>query len=123
MASSPATPISTWQKYSQGSERGSVLRPAPGELVDAASRADQGDGVVILTISRHMSSSYEAARLAAGLLEEQGTGREKVAVVDTGTAAGAEGLVVLAASRAARSGLPVAGVVAAAEGAAGGRGW
>jgi len=96
----------------------STSGPAPGELVDAASRADQGDGVVILTISRHMSSSYEAARLAAGLLEEQGTGREKVAVVDTGTAAGAEGLVVLAASRAARSGLPVAGVVAAAEGAA-----
>ena len=96
----------------------STSGPAPGELVDAASRADQGDGVVILTISRRMSSSYEAARLAAGLLDEQGTGREKVAVVDTGTAAGAEGLVVLAASRAARSGHTVAGVVAAAESAA-----
>jgi DegV family protein with EDD domain len=96
----------------------STSGPAPGELVDAASRADQGDGVVILTISRRMSSSYEAARLAAGLLEEQGAGRERVAVVDTGTAAGAEGLVVLAASRAARSGLPVDDVVAAAEGAA-----
>ena len=96
--------------------------PAPGDLVDAASQADQGDGVVILTISRHMSGSYEAARLAAGLLEEQrggkDAGKERVAVVDTGTAAGAEGLVVLAASRAARAGLPVEGVVAAAEGAA-----
>jgi len=96
----------------------STSGPAPGELVDAASRADEGDGVVILTISRHMSSSYEAARLAADILEEQGGGRQRVAVVDTGTAAGAEGLVVLAASRAARSGLAVDGVVAAAEGAA-----
>jgi len=96
----------------------STSGPAPGELVDAASRAGQGDGVVILTISRHMSSSYEAARLAAGLLEEQGGDRERVAVVDTGTAAGAEGLVVLAASRTARAGLPLEGVVAAAEGAA-----
>lgn len=94
--------------------------PAPGELAEAASRADQGDGVVILTISRRMSSSYDAARLAAGLLEGQGdgAGKEKVAVVDTGTAAGAEGLVVLAASRAARSGLPLEAVVAAAERAA-----
>jgi DegV family protein with EDD domain len=96
--------------------------PAPGELVDAASQADQGDGVVILTISRRMSSSYDAARLAAGLLAEQGPGKdageERVAVVDTGTAAGAEGLVVLAASRAARAGLGLDGVVAAAERAA-----
>jgi DegV family protein with EDD domain len=92
--------------------------PAPGELVDAASGADQGDGVVILTISQRMSGSYDAARLAAGLLEEQGGGGQKVAVVDTGTAAGAEGLVVLAASRAARAGLPIEGVVAAAEAAA-----
>jgi DegV family protein with EDD domain len=96
--------------------------PAPGELVDAASRADQGDGVVILTISRRMSGSYDAARIAAGLLEEQGpgkgSGKQRVAVVDTGTAAGAEGLVVLAASRAARAGLGLDGVVAAAERAA-----
>ncbi len=100
----------------------STSGPAPGELVDAANRADQGDGVVLLTISRRMSGSYESARLAAGLLEEQGArkeaGKETVAVVDTGTAAGAEGLVVLAASRAAHEGLPVEGVVAAAEGAA-----
>lgn len=96
----------------------STSGPAPGELVDAASRADQGDGVVILTISRRMSSSYEAARLAAGLLEDQGAGGRRVAVVDTGTAAGAEGLVVLAASRVARAGLPLDAVVAVAEGAA-----
>ena len=85
------------------------MGPAPGELAHAAEGADQGDGVVILTISRRMSGVYEAARVAALSLEGK-----RVAVVDTGTAAGAQGLVVLAASRAARAGAPLDAVVAAA---------
>ena len=68
----------------------STSGPAPGELAEAAGAADQGDGVVILTLSQAMSGVYQSARLAMDLLEG-----EKVAVVDTGTAAGAEGLVVL----------------------------
>lgn len=87
--------------------------PAPGELARAAAQADEGDGVVILTISRRMSAVYDAARVAASSLEEN-----NVAVVDTGTAAGAQGLVVLAASRAARAGMALDGVVAAARAAA-----
>lgn len=90
--------------------------PAPGELAQAVERADQGAGVLVLTVSRRMSAVYQAARLAVGLLEgEKGT---KAEVVDTGTAAGGQGLVVLAASRAARAGLPLAEVVAAAQVAA-----
>jgi DegV family protein with EDD domain len=88
----------------------STSGPAPGELAGAAEVADEGDGAVILTVSRKMSAVYESARLAANLLEGKA-----VAVLDTGTAAGAQGLVVLAAARAARAGLPLDGVVAAAE--------
>ena len=91
----------------------STSGPAPGELADAAAAADRGDGVVVMTVSARMSGVYEAARVAAGSLEGK-----QVAVVDTGTAAGAQGLVVLAASRAARSGAPLAQVVAAARVAA-----
>jgi DegV family protein with EDD domain len=91
----------------------STSGPAPGELAEAASAADQGDGVVILTLSQAMSGVYQSARLAMDLLEG-----EKVAVVDTGTAAGAEGLVVLAAARAARDGLPLGSVVDEARRAA-----
>ena len=80
----------------------STSGPAPGELAEAARAADQGDGVVILTLSHAMSGVYQSARVAMDLLEG-----EKVAVVDTGTAAGAEGLVVLAAAKAARAGLPL----------------
>ncbi len=94
----------------------STSGPAPGELAEAARRADQGDGVVLLTVSARMSGAYASARLAAELVAEEG---REVAVVDTGTAAGAEGLVALAAARAARAGLPLAQVVAAAREAAG----
>ena len=88
----------------------STSGPAPGELAHAAEAADEGDGALILTVSRRMSAVYESARLASKLLD----GRS-VAVLDTGTAAGAQGLVVLAAARAARAGLPLDAVVAAAE--------
>jgi DegV family protein with EDD domain len=88
----------------------STSGPAPGELATAVRGADTGDGVVLLTLSQRMSSVYQAGRLAADMLAGK-----NVAVVDTGTAAGAQGLVVLAAARAARAGLPLAGVVSAAE--------
>jgi len=90
--------------------------PAPGELAQAVEGADRGAGVAVLTVSRRMSAVYQAARVAAGLVgEEKGTRAE---VVDTGTAAGGQGLVVLAASTAAHAGLPLAEVVAAAQAAA-----
>lgn len=90
----------------------STSGPAPGELARAVEMADTGDGALILTVSRKMSAVYDAARLASHLLDDR-----SVAVLDTGTAAGAEGLVVLAAARAARAGRPLADVVGAAEAA------
>ena len=92
----------------------STAGPAPGELAAAVGRGDQGDGVVVLTVSRRMSAVFQAANLAAGLAE----GRA-VRVVDTRTAAGGQALVVLAAAQAAQRGAGLAEVVAAAERAAG----
>lgn len=94
----------------------STSGPTPGDVVRAAREADAGEGVVVLTISKNMSSTWESARLAARVLE----GEQKVLVVDTGTAAGAEGLVVLAAARAARAGAGLEEVASAAEEAAAG---
>jgi DegV family protein with EDD domain len=79
----------------------------PGEFLEAIEPID-GD-VVILTISRQMSSTFEAARTAANMAGG------KARVLDTGTAAGGQGLVVLAAAEAAARGESVDGVVAAAE--------
>jgi len=79
----------------------------PGEFLTAIEPID-GD-VVVLTISAQMSSTYEAARTAAKMAG--GMAR----VVDTRTAAGGQGLVVLAAAEAAARGDDVDTVVAAAE--------
>jgi DegV family protein with EDD domain len=61
-------------------------------------RADEGDGVVVLTVSSKMSASYQSAVVAAGTYDGD------VQVIDSGTAAGAEGLIALAAVEAARTG-------------------
>ncbi len=86
--------------------------PSPGQFAAAIRERLTGDGVLVLTVARSMSSTYQAARLAAA----RTPGR--VEVLDTGTAAGGQGLVVLAAAQAARRGEPLAGVLAAARRAA-----
>lgn len=89
--------------------------PPPGAFVEAVTEAvtegGPADGVVILTVAQRFSSTYQTAQTATRLLPEA----TPVRVVDTGTAAGGEGLVVLAAAQAARAGAPLEAVVAKAE--------
>jgi DegV family protein with EDD domain len=89
--------------------------PSAGEFVVAieAAFADGASAVLVLTISASMSSTFAAARLAAS---EVTTG--PVIAFDTGTAAGAQGLVVLAAAECAADGGSIDDVVAVAERAA-----
>lgn len=75
--------------------------PPPGAFLEAIEEADDGEGVVVLTVGSRYSSSAEAARLAASQTESP------VEIVDTQTAAGGEALVVLAAAAAARQGLGI----------------
>jgi DegV family protein with EDD domain len=88
------------------------------EAIDEA-RARPGpehvDSVLVLTIAASMSSTFEAARLAA----EQGGEEIPVRVLDTRTAAGAEGLVVVHAAEVARGGADLDQVEAAARTAVG----
>jgi DegV family protein with EDD domain len=84
--------------------------PSPGEFAEAIAAADTGDGVVVLTLSEKMSGTNGSAELAAKLEEDR-----TVRVIDTATAAGAEGLVVLAAAGRAAAGSPIDDVVSAAE--------
>lgn len=90
--------------------------PPPGRFAAAIERSRQGgDGVLVLTVARSMSSTYQAATLAA---RRAGASGGPVEVLDTRTAAGGQGLVVLAAAKAAQQGLPLAEVAAAARAAA-----
>ncbi len=87
--------------------------PSPGRFSSAIAHAQDGHGVLVLTVARSMSSTFQAASLAA----RRAGG--PVQVLDTGTAAGGEGLVVLAAARAARDGRPLGEVLDVARRAAG----
>jgi DegV family protein with EDD domain len=88
--------------------------PSPGRFSSAIAAADEGDGVLVLTVARSMSGTFQVATLAA----RRADGRAEV--LDTGTAAGGEGLVVLAAARVARAGRPLPEVLEVARRAAAG---
>lgn len=87
----------------------STSAPSPGEFLAVLEPAAAEGPVLVLTINSRMSSTYQSAVIAAQSLGD------RAAVVDTGTAAGAEALVVLAAAGAAREGADLARVTAVAR--------
>lgn len=95
--------------------------PSPGEFVrqlgPAADAALAGggagaDGAVIITVAESLSSTYASARLAAA------SSGVPVEIVDSGTAAGGQALVAMAAAERARAGAGLAEVTKAAREAA-----
>ena len=77
--------------------------PSPGDFLKAVARSSKPKGpeaeFLVLTVSSAMSATYEVARTAASYLDDV-----EARVIDTGTAAGAQGLVVLAAAELAATG-------------------
>ncbi|MHB8670639.1 MAG: DegV family protein [Acidimicrobiales bacterium] len=87
--------------------------PSPGEYVEVMqSLLASHRAVLVLTIAETMSGTFASARLAARQLGENAA---RVAVVDTGTAAGAQGLAVIAAAEAAAAGHGLAEVAERAQ--------
>jgi DegV family protein with EDD domain len=72
---------------------------------------EEGRDIVSIHLAGGISGTFEAARQAHGLLAERGLG-DRVEVIDSETACGGMGMLVLAASAAARDGAEKAGVVA-----------
>ncbi len=83
--------------------------PSPGAFVQAIAGQDQGDGVVVVTVTSTLSITNQSAVLASK------SAAGPVAVVDSRTAAGGQALVAVAAARAARAGATLDEVVARAE--------
>ncbi len=71
---------------------------------------EQGSDVVSIHLAGGISGTCDAARQAHGLLAERGLG-DRVEVIDGETACGGQGMLVLAAAAAARSGGDKAAVV------------
>jgi len=82
---------------------------SPGAFVERIAQEPADRPIVLATVSAKMSATHSAAVIAAA---QFAPGR--VRVVDTGTAAGAQGLVVLAAARHAAAGASADEVVAQA---------
>ncbi len=84
--------------------------PTPADFLTAIEAAASVEGVVIATVSRDIAQgTFLSARAAAS------AAAIPTRVVDTATAAGAEGLVVLEAARTAARGATLDEVVAAAQ--------
>jgi DegV family protein with EDD domain len=94
----------------------STSQPSVGDFMAAYEPllADGGE-VVSIHISGGISGTVEAARQAAEALERDGKGGERIHVMDSATAAGGLGIVVLAAARKAAEGVDREQVAAAAQ--------
>jgi len=99
----------------QVSEMPSTSAPTPSDYYAAVEGASTThETVVIITITRRFSGMYQSAMIAAKTTRES-LGGLQVAVIDSGTAAGGEGLVVLNAARVAARGGDWEDVCAAAR--------
>lgn len=91
------------------SEGVSTSGASPGDFAAAIEGADRGDGVLVVTMAADLSSTHQAAQIAAT------TTASPVSVLDSATAAGAEALVVLAAARMAEQGASLGEVTVEAK--------
>src|SRR5215203_4205671 len=99
-----------------GDQLPTTSQPSVGDFMAAYEPllADGGE-VVSIHISGGISGTVESARQAAQALERDGKGGDRVHVVDSETAAGGQGIVVLAAARSAARGGDAEQVLAAAR--------
>ena len=93
-------------------------QPSVGDFIAAYEPllADGGE-IVSVHISGGISGTVESARQAAEQLERDGKGGDRIRVMDSATAAGGQGIVVLAAAKSARDGNDADQVVADAQAA------
>ncbi|MBI2856261.1 MAG: DegV family protein [Chloroflexi bacterium] len=110
--------ISPVEFYSRLPRLGSLpttSAPSPASFITAFSEAaSHGDSVLCLTLLSAVSATYNVA-VAAAEMAQDAFPDAHIEVMDTGTAAGGEGLVVLAAARAASGGADLTEVKAEAQ--------
>ena len=96
----------------------STAAPQPRQFLEAfLSASEQASNVLCLTLSAHFSATYRSA-CAAVAMSKGALSHTKVKVIDSQAAAGAAGLIALAAARWASMGRTLDQVVAGVEGLA-----
>jgi DegV family protein with EDD domain len=92
-------------------------QPSVGDFIEFYEPLLEADGreIVSVHLSAGISGTYESAVQARQQLADEGKGGERIHLVDSKSAAGGTGLVLLAAARAAAEGLAADQVVKRAE--------
>jgi len=91
-------------------------QPSVGQFVEAYQPIiDAGDDVVSLHFSSGISGTYESAAQAKAAMERDGVDPLRITVIDTGTACGGYGVILMAAGAAALRGASHLDVVQAAQ--------
>ncbi|MBU6496365.1 MAG: DegV family protein [Acidobacteria bacterium] len=104
-----------WHRVASSNYLPSTAAPAPGAFLEVVNNlvADGADSVVIVTLSRRLSASFQSATVAA---QECRVG-VPVRVVDSQSATMGQGLVALAMAQQAQNGASLDHVVAVGESA------
>ena len=98
------SPDEFYNILSQAKELPTTSSPPPGDYLEALEKvARKANGILVITPSAKFSTMFNSAKAAAELAQEK-LPKVNVDVLDCGTCAGAQGLVVLAAARAASAG-------------------
>lgn len=96
------TPDKIYRIFPRAKNLPTTSSPSPGNYYEALEKvAQKHSKVLVITLSSKFSMAFDSAKIAAKITEEK-LKNIVVEVVDCGTAAGAQGLVVLAAAKAAR---------------------
>jgi DegV family protein with EDD domain len=109
------TPTQAYEIFQKDPESFKTAPPTPEQVFEAFQKASQtAPNVICITVSTQISTLYNIVRVARERAKETLPGI-KIEIIDAGTAAAAEGFVVLAAARAAEAGKSLQEVLEAAE--------
>jgi DegV family protein with EDD domain len=105
-----------FERLRRSDEGATTSQPSVGDFL-AVYQPLLGDGgeIVSIHISAGISGTFESARQARQRLIDDGDGGERIEVMDSRSGCGGQGLVALAAARAAAAGSDRAEALAAAE--------
>jgi fatty acid kinase fatty acid binding subunit len=109
------TPTEAYQLFLKNPDAFATSAPAPGECITAYRQAsERGESVFCITVSIKLSSTYGVAQIAKEYAAKEIPGL-KIEVMDSLTATAAEGLIVLAAAKAAEDGAELEEVIRIAK--------
>ena len=109
------TPAQFYRLLSRAKELPTTSAPSIGDYLEVFKRvAKKAKGVLVVTPSAKLSHTFDSAKTAAGMAKDK-LHNVAVEVLDSETAAGAQGFVVLAAAKAAAFSENIARVIEAAR--------